>query len=906
VTPDRDPLWERWQEADRLFAEALERPNAERARYLESVCGDDRELHDLVLELLREEQESARKLAPPQAAASRMLIEDFAHREVNPRRIGRYTLLREIGRGGMGSVYLAEHEGEDFSRRVALKLLRRGVDTDDILARFVTERRILASLNHSNIAQLHDGGATEDGLPYLVMELVEGQSITTYCDSHRLGVRQRLELALEAIEAVQAAHAKLVVHRDLKPSNILVSSEGHVKLLDFGIAKLLDPEADAALTRTGSYLLTPDHASPEQLRGEPVTTATDVYQLGLLLFRLLTGKLPFRTGLSAAARLEEEARELETPRLSTVLAAATDRAEVAKRRNTTPAQLRRTLAGDLDTIVDKALQAEPERRYASAEKLGEDIRRYLAGEPISARPTTLVYRARMFVRRNRWAVAIATVIVLFAGLYTAQQIRHAHEVETEAERAKEVQRFLVDLFSSANPYMPADTNLGRRITVVEALDIGATRLETTLRDRPEVRASILSAISGVYEDLGAYDRGLPLCKEALELQKSLYGPSSRPVRNSLGKLAAFQAGTGELEAATELHRRRLELALAAERPDDAEIADARTRLGRHLFNISRAREAEPHLLAAVGLAENGKVPPLTEVEATRSLADTQRALGRLEESRRSARQAVALADTYFGPTSTVSALARATLAATLSTMGKREEADSAFRSAIEDLERTLGADHGYRLTTMTNYAVLQITAGEFAAAERLLARIIEIGERVYGKDHPEIGDFLQNHASTLVHLDRLDDARALYERAALIYRDTLADDDHHRALPLLSLSEIHLEQKHSKQAETTAREAISILERALPTGHFATAIGHCRLARALDQQGRVNEAESHFSRSIVPLLEPTNYPEYQRICLTAAAKFFRSRGESERPARIDGAIAKLDSTVPIQAAVNIE
>ena len=910
---DRDLLWRRWPEADRLFAEAMERPDSEQTKYIESTCGDDLELRDLVLELLRTERLSEGELEAPEASASRTFIEELASQPPPLSEIGRYSLVREIGRGGMGSVYLAEYEGDGFRQQVAVKLLRRGVDTEDVLRRFVTERQILASLSHPNIAQLHDGGATDDGLPYLVMELVEGETITAYCDLHQLTVRQRLELALEVIEAVRAAHAKLVVHRDLKPSNIMVTSDGHVKLLDFGIAKLLDPEAGTEHTRTGSHLLSPDHASPEQLRGEPVTTATDIYQLGLLLFRLLAGNQPYRTGEGPAARLQELTDRIDVPRPSTVMATAADPGEVARARGTNPAQLRRTLTGDLDTIVCKALQVVPERRYASVERLGEDLRRYLAGDTISARPATLAYRSKMFMRRNPWAVVVGLVIAVSIALYLFIQTRHTREVEAErntaqleAERAQEVQRFLVDLFASANPYLPADASLGRRIAVVDALDIGAERLETSLRDRPAVRASILSAISRVYQDLGVYERARPLREETLDLQRSLYGPSSRPVRDSLGDLATIRAEMGELEAATDLHDRRLTLALDADPQDDSEIADAHTRLGRHLWNITRPREAERHLLAAVALAEGGSVPPLTEVESRRGLAAAQRSLGRLEESQQTARRAIDLAEETLGESSTSAALARATLAATLSTSGQLEEADAQFRVAIDSLEQTLGGDHGFLLSTMNNHAVLMMGNGDYAEAEALLNQISDIGERVQGADHPEVGDRLQNYAVVLTQLGRLEEARATFERVAQIYRDNFADDNFHRGMPLLSLSDLHLQMGDPVAGEEAARKALEIFVQTLPEDDFIRAIAECRLARSLTAQNLRAEAAPHFELSIGPLLGPTGYVEYQRTCLTAAAEFYRSQGESEPVAQIEEGLAGLDPEVPIGRAAVIE
>ncbi len=544
----------------------------------------------------------------------------------------------------MGTVYLAEHEGKGFHQQVALKVLRRGLDTDDILHRFVTERQILAQLKHPNIARLFDGGSTPNGRPFLVMEHVEGVPLIDYCDREQLDVRRRLRLMLQVVDAVNEAHTNLIVHRDLKPSNILVTADGHVKLLDFGIAKILDPAAGALHTRTGSYLLTPDHASPEQLRGEPITTATDVYQLGALLFRLLTGRRPFPAGEGSPLELQELAKRANVPLPSTTVESTEEGFEIARARSSSPAQLRRTLRGDLDTIVGKALKAEVSRRYASAANLADDLRRFLDGRTISARPDSFGYQTSKFLRRNPWIAPVAVVALAMLGLYIATLVRYTdrleaerNKAELEADRAEEVQRFLVDLFSSANPYVPADSQRGRRITVLEALDLGVERLDGSLESQPEARASILSAIAGVYEDLGAFQQALPLRQEALELQRSLYGSSTRPVRDSLGDLATIVAGLGELERATELHEERLELALAAAPPDGREIADARTLLGRHLFAISQPEAAEEQLRAAVDLTRRAQVPPLTQVEAIRSLADAQRLRGRFDEAESSAR-----------------------------------------------------------------------------------------------------------------------------------------------------------------------------------------------------------------------------------------------------------------------------
>jgi eukaryotic-like serine/threonine-protein kinase len=892
-TPGRD----RWQEIDRLFASALDLPVDARRAHVETAAAGDQTLIEAVLDLLAAEARSEGRWDAPGRALSRECLEELATQTEPTASIGRYRIVRELGRGGMGTVHLAEYDGEGFRQRVAVKVLRRGLDTDDVLRRFVTERRILASLTHPNIARLVDGGATGDGRPFIVMEFVEGEPVTTYCDRLRLDLRQRLALVLEVADAVRAAHAQLVVHRDLKPSNILVTPDGHVKLLDFGIAKLLDEEPNGERTRTGVFLLTPECASPEQLRGEPVTTATDIYQVGDLLYRLLTGRPPFPSGREVFDRVWEIERRLAAPRPSGAVSTGEDGAALARARNTTPGQLRRALAGDLDTIVTKALHADPARRYASADEFARDIRRYLEGRTISARPDTLGYRTRALVRRHPWLVPVAAAAVVVLGLYVATLARHASALEAErnaahlaADRAQEVQRFLVDLFASADPYEPADPDAGRRITVVEALDVGTRRLQSSLVDRPEVRASLLAAIGEVYQNLGVHDRALAVTQEALALGESLKGPISREARDLIGRLALIRAERGELDAGGALHERRLALALSAEPVDAAEVADARVRLARHLIAASRPDDAETHLLAVVEMAERGEIPAAETGEATRSLADVQRMQERLEDSEQSARRALALVDAAHGASSVAGAMARGTLAQTLGLLGRVAEADALFTTAIETLERTLGADHGHRLTTIGNLSVLRMDAGDLDGAEVLLREIAGIGARRLGARHPTVAGYLQNHATVLVRLGRLDEARPLYERVAEIFRDTLAPDNFTRALPLLSLAGLHLTQGRPPAAEAAASEALGILRTALPPGHAITAVAECRMARALVAHGRPVEAAPHFARAVPPLVATTSLPDYRRECLEAASEYYAARGETAESARLGAAL----------------
>lgn len=426
---------ERWEQAGELFDQALRLPPEERAAFLARACDDDEMRREVEMLLAAEESaEASHFLDPDLLSQSSLSLPAQMTDPMIGQRLGNYEIKKRIGRGGMGNVYLATRT-EDFKRRVAIKLLKRGMDTDEILRRFRMEIRVLAALGqHDNIAKLLDAGTTDDGLPYFVMEYVEGKRIDDYCDTHRLGIRDRLELFKKVAEAVHFAHQHTIIHRDLKPSNVMVAQGGRVKLIDFGIAKLTAPElgeGTAAPTATQQRAMTPEYASPEQLRGDSLTTATDVFSLGVLLYELLTGRRPQDAADTQRTTEEPSTDFREFPRPSSVVMRdrtakrgdTTTASNVAAVRNTTPRGLRDQLRGDLDNMAGKALRAEPKRRYASAGQLAADIERYLSGEPIVARPLTSAERLWRTCRQNPVGVSIL-MGVLAATLFGLAYLTH--------------------------------------------------------------------------------------------------------------------------------------------------------------------------------------------------------------------------------------------------------------------------------------------------------------------------------------------------------------------------------------------------------------------------------------------------------------------------------------------------
>jgi serine/threonine-protein kinase len=489
---------ERWAEVDRLFAAALERPAAERDRFLEIAC--PAELRPAVSRLLAADAASGGFLERPVA---RLLGETASEAPAPGRRLGPYRLLREIGTGGMGTVYLAVRDDAQYERQVAVKVLRAGLADPAARHRFLAERQILARLEHPAIARLYDGGTTADGRPYLVMEWIDGLPLTGYCDQNRLSIEARLSLFLQVAAAVQHAHQNLLVHRDLKPGNILVTAEGEPRLIDFGIAKQLAPEGgDGNLTRTGLRLLTPSYASPEQVRGEAITTASDVYSLGVLLYELLAGRSPYRVEPGLLHEVERAICEEEPERPSQALlrspAAGPTAEAIAAARGMRPAALRRRLAGDLDNVVLMALRKEPGRRYGSAAQLAADLERHLGDLPVLARPDTLAYRGRKFVQRHRAAVAAAGLSLLVLAGFVVSLAAQGRRLARERDKARYALSFLVDVFEDADPHKTA----GAALTAREILARGAARAAGELSRPPEVQAAALDAIGQLGLGLG--------------------------------------------------------------------------------------------------------------------------------------------------------------------------------------------------------------------------------------------------------------------------------------------------------------------------------------------------------------------------------------------------------------------
>ena len=778
------------------------------------------------------------------------------------RSIGAYRVIRAIGHGGMGAVYLAARDDDEFKKRVAIKLLRPGMATDDLVRRFRNERQILASIDHPNIAKLLDGGTTEEGLPYFLMEYVEGEPIDRYCDRHALSVGERLGLFRTVCTAVHFAHQNLVVHRDLKPGNILVTADGVVKLLDFGIAKLLKPELYSArvdATRIEERLMTPEYASPEQTRGELITTASDIYALGVLLYELLTGHLPYRlSGLS----LHEVTRvicEVDPRKPSTAIGEVEERTRadgtaqkltpesVSRTREGRPEKLRRRLAGDLDAIVMKAMRKEPQRRYGSAEQLSEDIRRHIDGHPVAARKGTFSYNASRFVRRHRIGVATAAAaivsLIAFSTVLAVQSARLARardRAEGEAAKAQAVSTFLQETLSSANPY----EGQGRNVTVVEVLKAAPDKLGRSFAGQPETAAAIRHTIGNTYASLGLLEEAELWLRQALQMRQGILGREHPDVAASMDDLAVLLRDKGQNEEAERMAREALAMRRRLLGNESEEVADSLNTLGNTLQNRGRYEAAEAQLRESLALRR--KLPGGESVEVAETLGNLAAVLlsrGDFDGAESLLRESLAVFRRVLGAQHPRVASGLANLAALLYEKGDFESAERLYRESLTTSRSSLGDTHPEVATTMNNLGVVLSVRGDFDAAEPLLRESLAIRRKALGEKHPDVAGSMGNLGRVLEQKGDYKSAESLHRAALVIKRQLLGNEHQSVAYSLLNLARAIQAQGAFEKAEPLYLEALAMERKLLGAQHPTLGATLMNYGGCLTEMKRYREAE---------------------------------------------------------------
>lgn len=847
-----------------IIEHALALGPRERTDYVRRACGSDETLLSHVLLGLGEDvsqsgfwdEVAAGESGPHDPSGS-----------LEGQRLGPYRILRKLGTGGMGDVYLAERADEEYQQQVAIKLVRSGMFSRQVQSRLRTERQILATLEHPNIARLLDGGRAPDGTPYLVMEYIDGEPIDAYCDRRRLAPEERIALVRTVCAAVHYAHQNLIVHRDLKPNNIMITAQGVPKLLDFGIAKLLDTRHSAqtlTVTHAEYRVMTPAHASPEQVRGDVITTASDIYVLGVLLFELLCGRRPFHLVGASLLEMERIICEQEAP-IPSEMVARTERespeliTDIVACRSTTPARLQKQLRGEIDSIIGMAMRKDPERRYSSAEQLAADLDRHLDGKPVLASKDTWIYRTRKFVGRHKLAVAASTAAVVtlaaFATITFVQAQRIAYERDvatTERSRAEQVSSFLVELFELSDP----SRSRGNQVTARELLDIGARRVSLGLADQPETRATLLGTIGTVYQSLGLYSDSVALLEEGLQSRIRIHGPRHPAVAAALRDLGDALCDRGQLVQCEE----RLTAALGMQRellgPSSIEIAPtltAQAKLAQLRGDLDTAERLYNESLQLYSSHGQGRTTDATSV--MNELAGLYSYRGRNDRAATLYRAALDIDRRALGNDHPNVGMHLQNLAVALQEQGKLEEAAPLYEESMQILQRVLGERHPQTIDAVSNYGRFLHRRGELARAEEVLSKVVELDRQARGPRHAFVAHDLVNLG--MVRLDTQRQALAEQDfRAALsIYAETLPADHPYVGSALSGLGRCMLEQNRLAEAEQTLRQAQQIAAKSFASDSPQLAAANSSLGRVLMAQRRTAEAAPLLRESYPILLQ---------------------------------------------------
>ncbi|MFC4309620.1 tetratricopeptide repeat protein [Steroidobacter flavus] len=863
-----------------IVDEAQQLPEEDRLQFLRQACASDSQLYESAVAELHSRPHSRQNWFDSAGSEAEPDAMFEQRRTLTGERIGAYRLVRSLGEGGMGEVFLAERADAQFKQQVAIKLVRRGLLSGQSQQRLRMERQILATLDHPNIARLFDGGTTSDGTPYIVMEYIDGEPIDTYCDRRNLNIEARLKLFQAVCSAVHRAHQNLIVHRDLKPSNILVTADGTPKLLDFGIAKWLDDNGHMmhtmAVTQADIRVMTPGHASPEQVRGDLITTASDIYVLGVLLHELLCGFKPFVVRGIRMAELERTICEDDPPSPSEAIGIARESShssidQVAAQRGTTPAKLQRQLRGDLDNIVAMAMRKEPERRYPSVEQLNADIDRLQRGLPVMARPDSWSYRSSKFIKRHGAALGLgAAFLALLIGfsittLIQSKRVERERDVatkertiaEAERERAEAVSEFLVESFTNADPARAR----GDSITAREILDVGAQRIANKLRGQPELQATLMDTIGTVYLGLGQLDRAQPLIEQALSIRRARFGEDNIDVGRSLFNLNRIYGERGDLVKAEQLARSSLALAEKHTGADSLQTALNLCQLGVILHRQDKWAAAEQSLQRCldIRIARLGKTHELV-ADPLDNLALI--AIDRMDfdTAERLAREAVAIDKQARQADHPLYARHLQNLASALQGKGDLKAAGPLYRQAIDLFDRVLGPKHFETIDAMSNYGRCLMKEGRLDEAQQIFATMLA-RDREIRPDHAYVGHDLESLGRVALRKHDYVTAERHLREALGIYRKTLPPEHGYITTTLTRLGRTLLELKRFKEAEATLGQAVDAWATSYGKDSSGYAAASALRGRVWARLGNTGEAERVFAASYPILVRSEVSPD---------------------------------------------
>ena len=860
-----------WETVQKLFSEAIELEDAERIAFLKQKCEGDENLFNEVLTLLLADDE----IHPILDKKASELINIEEKLNFVGEQIGSYKLTREIASGGMGTVFLAERSDGVFEQEVALKIIKPGLSTIPIIRRFQHERQILANLQHPNIARLFDGGVTEDRRPYFTMEYVDGVQIDEYCDENKLTIKQRLKLFIDVCNAVQYAHNNLVIHRDLKPSNILIEKDGTIKLLDFGISKVLSAESEQndlpTVTQAEINLLTPEYSSPEQIKNSKISVSTDVYSLGSILYKLLSGRQAHEFKTRTFSEYEKVVCEKSIPKPSTVLENQNSEEEsieeICLNRNIQKGKLKKKLTGDLDNICMMALRKEPERRYASAEMFAYDIERYLTNLPIFARKESVSYTSKKFIQRHKTAVITAAVLFFIVNglilFYTLQLKAERDKATIEAKKSEQVASFLQDLFLVADP----NEAKGETITARELLDRGASRLMVGLEEEPEIKSQLLNTIGKVYTNLGLYNSAEELFLKIKE-SENLEALDKETYFETLVNLGKTYGYNGKYDLAGEILLKAKNVGEKYLPINHIQRGELYSSIGSHFYQIADFdssyiyyKKAEQIFFINFG-NESQQLAGLLY-----NMGVLEYDQGNLETSDSLYSESLKLYIKFNGELNAQTAKTQNELASVFRHRGKFDEAEKLYKKALDTRIKIFGNNHPDVAQTLNHISRLYYNQELYEKAEPYVRQSLEIRQNLYDDAHPEVSASKSSLAGTLMGLKRFEEAEKLYESAYNASMKKFGESHPYTPAILGNLGSALMEQKKYKQAEEAMLNALKMLEKLnayRPTyrsGRIVT------LADLYNRTNRFSQAEELLRKELV-LLKKSDISDIWLIGLT--------------------------------------
>ncbi|WP_338766275.1 serine/threonine-protein kinase [Bernardetia sp. ABR2-2B] len=864
----------RWQFIQDIFSEALELEGEERENYLSFKTKDDKELKQEVEKLLEGAEradsffgglEDKVSDAWQKAAETTLLSEG--------EKVGVYQIEKEIGRGGMAVVYLAKRIDGEFEQKVAIKVIKRGMDSDEVLRRFMAEKQILASLNHPNISKILNSGLAPNGLPYFVMEYIEGLDFIEYCNENNLSIKERLEIFVQICRTLQHAHRNLVIHRDLKPSNILVEKNpennsknirNSLKLLDFGIAKVLGEDNDLR-TKTAMRLLTPEYASPEQIQGAAISTSSDIYQLGILLFELLSGRRPFIFDKNESVlEWEKKLTTSQPPTPSKIYEEFSEKEakKVAKERKTDKKQLKRVLKSELQSIVLMALRSEPERRYQSAEQLAEDIERYLQKRPIIAKPNSWGYKTRKAFERNKlaWVGFVLLFLALVGGIFgTTYQ---AYKTKKEKQRAEQTLAFITDLFKSPDPRL-SDSE-GKDIKVSEFLKASEKKVFRNLENQPALQTELLTILSDLYDNMNLAKEGTELEKKLLPKFIKQYGKNSPQAAESIRKLAAWSFETSKsVEKTDSIFQEGFDIFEKTYTKEHNKYAVLLNEYGLFL-QISRAdlEKADSVLKQAGGIFV--KNDTLTADYGNnlsfRGLIANQ--MGRLDEAL-SLYERELFIKQKVNQDSVGLALVKVNMASVYFKKQNLIRAETINQEALKVMEEELGMEHKHTLTALNNLAAVYAAQGRHDLGKPIALRSYNGFLSKYGEKNDKTAAAALNVGFYYTKLNKFDSALVFVNQANEIYKQLFGENHYVTGVPLLARTEILLGKNQPQKAMQDAQKADELLSSPpIPTIHYYRGMVNFRLGSCYISLNEKEKGKAYLQKAIDILVQSNGEQHY--------------------------------------------